>query len=308
MISRNYRNYRIEAIQWLLSEECILARFYPLIPYREAIVSGLKKLGCSRKYEAENLTDEELLSIGLPNQQTVELLRQFLAMYDRSYRKMDKLSNVDCSSQEEKKELFALMELYHLPGVNFTRGILYFRSGYSTLEDIANSDTEEILEKTKKTIEEQHLDCKAPYPKEISTHIAVARAFTDYFWPHYRKDALEKRVVENGQLRIGSWLYSAPPKEKDSDGNTVACRMTDTVSGETYELGVDSEVYPYERDETGPKDIMFSKFSEQMNKLQQVVAGTEIESWGGTYKELTQRAKLRNAYDFAVVAEFDSTN
>lgn len=294
-------DYRVEAILWLLSEECIPARYYPLIPYKLEIVARLKIMGCSRKQEVERLGDEALHTMCLPDLQSVALFRNFLAMYDVNQKKMDKLSGIKCS----KEEKHALMDLCLLPGISFTRGDLYFRAGYCTLESFASSEPEEILEKTKKTIEAQQLDCKAPFMKEIRTHIAVSRAFTDYIWPHYQKDALTKRVVEDGRLRIRNWIYFAPSKDRKDEGNIVACRMTDILSGAFIEWGLDAEGRPYERDETGQKHMTLESFAGQIDKLQQVVAGTEIESWSDIYKELAQRARLQRAYDVAAVGGLD---
>lgn len=61
------------------------------------------------------------------------------------------------------------------------RASLYFKAGFKALEDIAGSSVEEILEKTTKVIKEENLNLKVPLVKEVKTHIAVARVFTNNF-------------------------------------------------------------------------------------------------------------------------------
>ena len=47
------------------------------------------------------------------------------------------------------------------------------------MEMIAQSSVQEIIAKTEHVIKTEHLDLKVPLMKEVRTHIAVARAFTD---------------------------------------------------------------------------------------------------------------------------------
>lgn len=72
-----------------------------------------------------------------------------------------------------------LRELYQLPGVKSTRATLYFKAGFRSLADIAVSTPQEIIAKTESVIRQENLGLKAPLLKEVKTHIAVARAFTD---------------------------------------------------------------------------------------------------------------------------------
>lgn len=57
--------------------------------------------------------------------------------------------------------------------------MLYYKAGYCTLVDIANASPESIITKTENVISEGNLDLKVPLLREVKTHIAVARAFTD---------------------------------------------------------------------------------------------------------------------------------
>ena len=54
-----------------------------------------------------------------------------------------------------------------------------YKAGLDSLEVIACSSLEEILEKTEKVIKEDNLNLKVPLVKEVKTHIAVAKAFTN---------------------------------------------------------------------------------------------------------------------------------
>ena len=50
-------------------------------------------------------------------------------------------------------------------------------AGYKTLAGFINTSPDEIAEKTAKAIKEHNLPCIVPLPKEVRTHIAVAKAF-----------------------------------------------------------------------------------------------------------------------------------
>ena len=55
-----------------------------------------------------------------------------------------------------------------------------YKAGLCSLETIAQSSVQEIIAKTESVIKTENLDLKVPLMKEVRTHIAVARAFTDY--------------------------------------------------------------------------------------------------------------------------------
>lgn len=170
-------NYKIEAITILLKEDCTLTKFHPLIPYKDSLVRNLKKLGCITKSDCKKLSEEELQQVGLPDTGLINLFRGFLTMYDINPSKLKEISKLDVLPQEAD----SFRKLYHLPGVKSTRAGLYYKAGFKSLEDIAGSSVVEILEKTAKVIKEENLNLKVPLVKEVKTHIAVARAFTDKF-------------------------------------------------------------------------------------------------------------------------------
>lgn len=168
-------DYKINAIKWLLCEDCILTRFYPLIPYKDILVENLYKIRCYKKSDCMGLSDESLLEAGLTDIEMVYLFKAFLTLYDINPTKLKEIN----SFCKEKEEIQSFQELYQLPGVKSTRATLYFKAGLRSLDDIASSSPQEIIAKTENIIRKENLSLKVPLMKEVKTHIAVARAFTD---------------------------------------------------------------------------------------------------------------------------------
>lgn len=173
MVSMFSGNYPIQALDILLVRDCLMDRYHPLIPYKEALIADLSALGCRTRDDVSRLKDRELLSAGLPDEKDVRLFRRFLCIYDPDPKKFREISKFKVSAHKQA----ALTELYHLPGVRYVRASLYYSSGYHSLKEIASSTAEEILARTAKAIDEQGLSYIVPTPKEVRTHIAVARAF-----------------------------------------------------------------------------------------------------------------------------------
>lgn len=169
-------DYPISAIKILLKEDCILTRFYPLLPYKNKLVEQLHKLGCQAKTDCMDLSDEALLAAGFPDCGMVQLFRAFLKLYDINPVKLKEIGSF-CRDESEKQ---MYEELYHLPGVKKTRAMLYVQAGFRSLEAIAASSPQEIIARAESAIAERELPCKAPLMKEAKTHIAVARAFTGW--------------------------------------------------------------------------------------------------------------------------------
>ena len=176
-------DYKIEAIEVLLNEDCILARYYPLISYKDILVENLKKMGCYTKSDCMKLSEESLLDAGLMDTGMVHLFKAFLVMYDIKPAKLREITAV-CKTKEE---IQAFQELYQLPGVKSTRAALYFKAGFHSLLDIAVSSPQEIIAKTENEIRKENLSLKVPLLKEVKTHIAVARAFTDVWIVNQKK-------------------------------------------------------------------------------------------------------------------------
>lgn len=167
-------DYPVEALRVLLVGDCLSERYAPLLPYRDALLAGLRLRGCRTKSDAEGLPDGAFIELGLPDAGTVRLLRRFLTIYDPAPQKFREIGKVTADPAERE----AFRELYHLPGVKAVRARLYYRSGYRSIAEIAAASPEEILSKTDRAIAEHELSCIVPLPKEVRTHIAVAKAFT----------------------------------------------------------------------------------------------------------------------------------
>lgn len=168
-------DYQIDAIGILLNEDCILKGFYPLIPYKDAIIERLRALGCIRKSDAVKIADEELLQAGLPEIGMVKLFRRFLVLYDPKQQKMREIEQISKNREETK----IYEELYKLPGVKNTRARLYALAGFDCLEDIAHTAPETLIAACERMIAKEKLAMKPPLMKEARTHIAVAKAFCD---------------------------------------------------------------------------------------------------------------------------------
>lgn len=169
-------NYKIDAIDILLDEECILQRYYPLIPFKKTLITNLHKNNYFSKEDCVNLLDEILLKMGLPSLEMVNLFKSFLVMYDIKSQKLKEIDKL-CNNEEEKN---SFRELYLLPGVKYTRAKLYNKAGYKYLRNIASDSPEQIINRTTETIKQEGLNLKAPLLKEVKTHIAVAKTYT-YF-------------------------------------------------------------------------------------------------------------------------------
>lgn len=138
-------DYKITAINVLLNEDCILTRYYPLIPYKKNLIENLSKIGCQIKSDCMKLSDDSLLGAGLTDIEMVRLFRMFLSLYDVKPAKLKEITTV-C---KENKEIQAFKELYQLPGVKSTRAMLYYKAGFQSLTDIACSCLKKSLQRQK---------------------------------------------------------------------------------------------------------------------------------------------------------------
>lgn len=170
-------DYSIHALEILLDEACLGERYYPLIPYKNALIAGLQAFRCQTKNDAAALTDADLAAIGLTDPGCIALFRRFLTLYDPNPQKFREIKKVTADPELQQ----AYTELYHLPGVKQTRASLYYQAGYRSLADFVDTTAEEVQFRTAQAISEYSLPYIVPLPKEIRTHIAVAKAF---LWEH----------------------------------------------------------------------------------------------------------------------------
>lgn len=167
-------DYGIEALEYLLNKDCLAERYHPLILFKKELIERSRKLGYRTKNDIAKLSDSDFTAFGIHDEITINLLRRFLKIYDPDPKKFREIDKMNLNAEDR----LAFNELYYLPGVKSTRASLYYHSGYKSLKDIANAEQNEILEKTAFAISEHKLSCIVPLPKEVHTHIAVAKAFT----------------------------------------------------------------------------------------------------------------------------------
>ncbi len=169
-------NYLIQGIALLLEEDRILKCYVPLIPIKQQLVQGLQQLGCKTRDDCLALTNEELISAGLPAELT-GLFRRFLCLYDYKSKGIKDIPDAEAKSAEE---IASLIELMRLPGVKAVRAQLYHHCGLQSLADFAAWDAEALQQHIAQVIEREALPYSVPLPKELRTQIAVAKLFTQY--------------------------------------------------------------------------------------------------------------------------------
>lgn len=165
--------YKIEAINILLDENAILSRYYPLIPFKNILIDKLKKNGINTNYDCLTLNAKNIIFECLQKDELVMLFNKFLFMYEVEESKVNIINSLSINNEEKE----SYEQLFLLPGVKETRANLYYLSGFKNLKDIANSGPDEIATKMLEAIEKYNLDYKVALPKEIKTHIAVAKAY-----------------------------------------------------------------------------------------------------------------------------------
>lgn len=166
-------NYRIDALKILLDEKCLSERYYSLIEYKDKLIKELKNKGIEYKNDIIDLSDNELIQLGLKDLNIVKLFRRFLTIYDVSSSKLKEIEKLEIDESQRS----SFKELYLLPGVKQIRANLYYLSGHKSLNDFIDTNEKAIIEKIEIIITKNKLSCSVPLPKEVRTHIAVAKAF-----------------------------------------------------------------------------------------------------------------------------------
>ena len=129
-------DYKIEAIDVLLCEDCILPRYVPLIPYKKTLLDNLIRNHRLSKSECMTLSDDDLIEMGLPDEELAKLFRSFLVMYDVKPGKFKEIAAV-AANEDEKKSIyiFAALHLlrvlsYHAKCREGNQGAVYFMTDY----------------------------------------------------------------------------------------------------------------------------------------------------------------------------------
>lgn len=168
-------NYRIQGLTLLLEADHVLARYLPLLPYRDGLVEALLQRGCRTRDDCLHMSDAQLTECGLPPELT-GLFRRFLRLYDYKGKGLRDIPDAEARSPEENA---ALLDLMRLPGVKAIRAQLYYRCGLR-LKDFARADAEVLRQHISGVIQRDQLPFSPPLPKELRTQIAVARVLTEF--------------------------------------------------------------------------------------------------------------------------------
>ena len=163
----NIDNFRIQDLLESLQKESVGEKFYPLIPYRDAILRELQEKGILYRDE---IADAEMQTLRNEYGDTIaNLFKRFLHLYDFNPKKLK-----DIEKYLGMKEYAVLYDLLRLPGVRLLRAELYYHSGVN-IQMLAEQSTEEIQNMVKRYIEENRRSEIVPLKKEVKTHQAVAR-------------------------------------------------------------------------------------------------------------------------------------
>ena len=105
-------DYRVEALDVLLDRNRLPERYFPLIPYRDALIRGLKQAGCVTKNDAAALPDMCFSEMGLKDGAEIALLRRFFTLYDPKPSKFRELRQ--SPGYSERDAMLVLKDiLYH---------------------------------------------------------------------------------------------------------------------------------------------------------------------------------------------------
>ena len=105
-----------------------------------------------------------------------------------------------------------------------------------------------------------------------------------------------KQVI-SGNLRVGSWFYSAPQSVPDKDGRIVVIKMKCFGPLEVYEWGIDADGDFFEKyqwiendlyDDDYDKKISKEKFVKQIENIKSLIRDTEVSGWKDDYDKILQ--------------------
>lgn len=218
---RELDNIAVASLGILLNEDTALKRFYPLIPMKETLVQRLLDAGISDKYAfLERAGQLPQLAAELKlDMEVVELLERFLHLHDFVNRRLKDVESVSaafrerlagdgvktsgdylllCRSstpkklsaaygteEEEARKLFCLCDLMRLPGVKDIRASLYYDCGYPDLAAFSRQSGEGMQRQIARYIAENQVKKSVPFPKELNTQIAAAKALPHLELPEF---------------------------------------------------------------------------------------------------------------------------
>ena len=164
-------NYRIQAMDVLLCEDCILKCYSPLIPYKEQLVNSFLRINCPTRDHCLALTDDELINAGLPDD-LCGLFRRFLRMYDY---KGKGLRDIPDAENKANDEVASLLELMRLPGVKAIRAQLYYRCGLQSLQDFASPTGSPCKIRLHNVSPGMHCPAPSPCPRNCAQKLLLQK-------------------------------------------------------------------------------------------------------------------------------------
>lgn len=160
-------NFFLEDLLHSLRESTTTERYWPLIPYREELLSFLKE-------QKLNFRDE-VTDSGLPllherfGAEITGLFTRYLHLYDFKKEKLREIRQYQGTERYDP-----LAGLLRLPGVRILRAELYYNSGV-TIEILAEKPTDEIRTMVRDYIEREGRREIVPLSKEVNCHKEVAK-------------------------------------------------------------------------------------------------------------------------------------
>lgn len=160
-------NYYMNDLIGSLKKDVVMERYYPLIDYKENLISLLSESGIIRRDQISDAVIDHIRA--KTGDDIARLFARFIHIYDFNKSKLrDIKSYIGTDSYE------ILEGLVRLPGVRLLRAELYLRSGI-TLKTLAEKSTEEIRDMVSSYIQRENRPEIVPLPKEVNCHREVAK-------------------------------------------------------------------------------------------------------------------------------------
>lgn len=160
-------NFYLDDLLQSLREETTMERYWPLIAYREDLLSFLKEQGIIFRDDVTGDIIEKIShSFG---DEAARLFVRFIHIYDFNKSKLREIKQYSGTEQYAP-----LSDLLRLPGVRILRAELYYNSGV-TLEILANEPTAVIRDRIGKYIQRENRTETVPFVKEVNCHKEVAK-------------------------------------------------------------------------------------------------------------------------------------
>lgn len=201
-------NFKVEDMQYILTKETTLSRYYVLIPISNEIITKLIDYGIVYKDQYDeiyNTSVQKLQQIIGMEQSVIEQFHSLLHLHDFRNRKLNEISSIDSNfmksimsqgmiksldiielsktdkssnsnivKQENFNKLLHICHLMRLPGVKDIRASLYYDSGICGLDEFKKLTYDEVYNRIQAFIKESGTNKTMPLRKELMTQIAVS--------------------------------------------------------------------------------------------------------------------------------------